>query len=815
MKKNKLVKLNLFDENLNEADLESWQIEITAPVGASITIVTEKASAEKRTVPADAKSVTHQIETLPATLETADVTVANQTEAIASLPEKTKNTKRIAVWAESIFTQLRKQVKVKSIAAWFESTPDSPGETTNTNSVKAWFKSPENIIFLACIAIYLSVRLIGLTAYPVYFTFDEAIPAIFASDFLRDGFREHGGQLFPAFFPNPGGNYNLGSTGIYIHLVTLLLFGRSDYAIRATSVVIGLIGAICVSLALRDIFRIRYWWAGILILSVLPAWFHMSRTEYGVPTFVACYAAMLYCYWVYRFRNPNYLYPAIIFASLAFYEYAPGQALIPLTILALFVLDFPYHWRTRITVMRGAMLGLLCVLPYIRFQITHSNNTTFVLNNVGSYWIQDLPLTEKITQFLQRYFFHLSPVYWFTPAYDETATDSLLYIMKGYGLLGLWLIPLLAWGLWLLVRRLRQPEYRALLAVLLIAPVGAALVTSPSSITRALVMVVSVTIIASIGLDDLLRKVASRFHPNKSKLFAIALLTVLLAVNSYMMWDVLTNGISWFDNNQAGGVQFGASKVFPILKEEMKANPNTHAVISPEWSMLTDLVARVYLGDNANISFTSIYDLARTQGKINEDMIFVVTPQEFEFAQKDPKFSDIEILKTIPYSKSKVGFYIIKLNYSPEAEAIWAAEDMERRKLLSGEIVIDGEPVKINHTRNDGTLIEGAFDDDPVSLYKSLRVNPVFFDLTFPQERDFQSVYIFHGSAPIELQVTFFSAAGDELKSYTTEFEGNGEQGHTLNFDEKVKASRVTIEVKVLHTDDSATVHIWEIAFNK
>ena len=136
----------------------------------------------------------------------------------------------------------------------------------------------ENLLFALSLIVYLSVRLIGLTDYPGFITFDEVNPTLLASDFLRDGYRNYNGEFFPAFFPNMD-KYSLGTT-VYIQLLTLLLFGRSALAVKLTSVLFGLIGALGLTLALRNIFRLRYWWAGLLVLSLLPAWFHHSRTAY-------------------------------------------------------------------------------------------------------------------------------------------------------------------------------------------------------------------------------------------------------------------------------------------------------------------------------------------------------------------------------------------------------------------------------------------------------------------------------------------------------------------------------------------------------
>jgi hypothetical protein len=324
-------------------------------------------------------------------------------------------------------------------------------------------------------------------------------------------------------------------------------------------------------------------------------------------------------------------------------------------------------------------------------------------------------------------------------------------------------------------------------------------------------MVIPAALIGSIGLDDLFGKAADHFRLiNRPTLVPAVLLVVLLSLNFYMLWDVLTNGISWFD---AHAMQFGASKVFPALKEQLKITPNAHAVISPEWIMMGDVVARIYMGDHSDISFNSTYDYARRKLPLKDDTIFVITPAEFDFAKTNPKFSDIQVLKTIPYSSTKVGFYLIHLKYSPQADALFAAERVEKRKLIPGEVVIDGQKVQINYTRTDGTLIQDAFDNDPVSLYKTAEINPAEFDLTFPQDREFHSVFILHGTTPIELKVTFFPAAGDEQISYITQFTGNGDKGDTLDLGQAVKATRVNISVQILHADESTVVHVWGIAF--
>ncbi len=111
---------------------------------------------------------------------------------------------------------------------------------------------------------YLAVRLIKLEDFPIWFFADEAIQTILASDFVRQGLRDFHGYLFPTYFLNVYG-YNENLT-VYVQVIPYLLFGKSVFVTRATSVLVTAFGAVAVGLILRHIFRLRMPWTGILLL---------------------------------------------------------------------------------------------------------------------------------------------------------------------------------------------------------------------------------------------------------------------------------------------------------------------------------------------------------------------------------------------------------------------------------------------------------------------------------------------------------------------------------------------------------------------
>lgn len=205
-----------------------------------------------------------------------------------------------------------------------------------------WPAHLETSLFVAALLIYLAVRLIGLTSFPIYFFTDEAVQAVMAEDFVQNGLKNYNAELLPTYF-NKDPTYNLSSVSVYAQVIPYLLFGKSVYVTRAVSVLISVLGALAVGLILRDIFKLRYWWCGVLLLSIAPAWFLHSRTAFETVEMTAFYAGFLYFYLRYRYISPRALYGALVLGALVFYTYSPGQLIIVLTGVFLFFSDLRYH----------------------------------------------------------------------------------------------------------------------------------------------------------------------------------------------------------------------------------------------------------------------------------------------------------------------------------------------------------------------------------------------------------------------------------------------------------------------------------------
>lgn len=326
--------------------------------------------------------------------------------------------------------------------------------------------SLETILFFLSLLIYTLTRLIALEDFPIYFFTDEAIQTVLAADFVRDGFRNYDGTLFPTYFKNVY-EYNL-NLSVYLQIIPTLIFGKSIYVTRAAASLFTLLAPISLGLILKRVFKIQSAWLGILFLSITPAWFLHSRTAFETSVMVSVYACFLFFYLNYRVRSPRFLYPALIFAALTFYAYGPGQIIIAMTGLLLLIVDARYHWQNRNTILLGIILVLLLGLPYLRFQLETPGKHQEFLRMLSSHWLEDIPLTEKLAISARYYMKGLSPSYWFIP----NETDLPRHQMDDYGHMWLATLPLLLVGLGVSWRKIRQPEYRVLFAAALAIPMG-------------------------------------------------------------------------------------------------------------------------------------------------------------------------------------------------------------------------------------------------------------------------------------------------------------------------------------------------------
>ena len=654
----------------------------------------------------------------------------------------------------------------------------------------------------AALLVYLLTRLIRITDFPIYFFSDEAIQTLLASDFVRDGFKGYDGVFLPTYFSNYG-KYSLGTT-VYLQLVPYLLFGCSMWVTRATAALATLLAAGSLYLILKKIFHSKAPWLGILILAATPTWFLHSRTAFETCLASSFYAAFLYFYMRYRDDSPRQLYPAVVMAALAFYSYNPTRIVVAATAVFLLFNDLRYHWQQRKTVLIALGLTGICALPYLRFNLVHQGESLKHLQLIGSYWFQPLSIGEKMQRFAGEYFKGINPVYWYFPATD----DLNRHVMKGYGHL-LWAsFPLMVTGLIITIKNFRSSAYRVLLIAVLAAPAGSALVGL--GITRSMTIVIPHVLFCAIAVSAGIEWLAARKLPRLT--LNLSVFAILSIFSFWMMNDALVNGPLWYQDYSLTGMQYGARQLFSAVQETLNDNPGIEMSVSPSWANASDIIARFALGDPLPITMESIYGYINEPKDLSSDRLFVMIPEEYATAIESNKFTDIEILRTLPYPNGKPGFYFVRLRYVDDIDQVFAEEQEALYDLQPGEVVWQGQKVEAQFQALDMGEISHLFDGDPQTFIRSAAANPLLLQFDFPQPVTLGAVDVYIGGAPTNLIVQAYDAEGTLLEELTASYPGVPDPREvSLSFSAPLQAAALHFSIENTDEAEPSHVHVWEI----
>lgn len=666
------------------------------------------------------------------------------------------------------------------------------------------------ILTLLAVVVYAFTRLVGLDRFPIYFFSDEAVQTLLAADFLRDGLRNYDGEFLPTYFEN-GGQYNL-SLSVYLQVLPYLLFGRSVIVTRAASALVTCLAALWVALIMHKAFGSRFPWLATLILVVTPAWFLHSRTAFETALATSFYAGFLYYYLRYRLEQPRYLLHTALLAALTFYSYSPAQVVIAVSVVLLGLLDVRYHWQHRREMVKALGLGVLLLLPYVRFQLTYPGETLRHLEILRSYWLQPLPLGEKLRLLGQEYLRGLDLLYWFRP----DPPDLIRHVMKNYG--HLWRPGLLftLFGIVLALRHLRRPAYRTVLVAVLAAPSGAALVGL--GVTRALFMVIPAALLTALGLEWVIRQIGQSLANWISPSVTLNMLAgiTLVGLSLYglgMLRDALSNAPLWYRNYGLNGMQYGARQVFTAVQDYLRVHPGVKILVSPTWANGTDALARFFAGDPLPFELGNIDGFMDEYRPELETLVLVMTPEEYERARNSPKFTDLHIEQILPYPDGQPGFYFVRLRYVDNIEAILEAERQQRRLLVEEQMTLpDGRQVQVAHSYLDMGDIQHAFDGDPTTLIRTYEANPLRIRLTFSAPEVIQTLTFRVGGVPTRITVQLWAPRAVEAAVVSQEVgETPLPREVTLSLPAPQEVLRMEIEVLNVRDGEPAHVHLWEV----
>jgi len=552
-------------------------------------------------------------------------------------------------------------------------SPDVPTEPEGTARSPLAFSRIDLALMILVLVFYAATRVVGIVDFPIYFFCDEATHANLAEDLVANGLRDREGNLFPPYFRNAR-SFNL-SLSVWILAPFVAVFGKSVAVVRLTTGLIGLLGAASLMLALKIGFRNRLWWTGGLVFAALPAWFLHSRTAFETAMMVGFYAAFLLSYILYREVSPRWLPLAVVFGGATFYSYSNGQGVMFVTAILLLVSDRRTHLdvvrRHRGIVVVSLITAVVVASPYVRFRFfLHPEMVREHLSDLHSYWLAEIPVTDKLVIFLNTYGRGLSPSYWFVDNPDVMVRHRML----GYGHLPIWLAPVILLGAVVAIHRSpRSAPYRMVLIAVLAAPFSAAMVDI--RITRVLAMMVPATILAVIGIDWIRDRLRRRVP---AAVFAPAVAAGLVAASTAMTVDALTNGATWFHDYGLYGMQWGARQLYGELESRLEADPEVRFVVSHSWANLPDSFTLFFIDPplRDRVRHGVIGDLLRDfrPRAITEHDRFVLTAAEYRRAVADEKLDVGDPFHVISYPDGEPGFIFARIAYSATARDLFEEE---------------------------------------------------------------------------------------------------------------------------------------------
>jgi hypothetical protein len=380
--------------------------------------------------------------------------------------------------------------------------------------------------------------------------------------------------------------------------------------------------------------------------------------------------------------------------------------------------------------------------------------------------------------------------------------------MRGYGHISIWSAPFALVGLYSLLRRLREGTSRAVLLAALTAPLGG--VMAGVGITRVLAFTVPAALITGLGFAQVGSWLARRVRYAALAVMAFTLLTLL---SFGVLRDALVHGPSWYDDYQMGGLQYGAPQIADAVLEILEEEPGRRIFISPTWANGTDLVMTFLLPDGTPVETRNADSFLEERLDLSPQMLFVLTPQEYQNLLTEPKVSDLTIERILPYPDGRPGFYFVHMRYSEQADALFEQERLERQRPVLADVQMDGETVHVEHSLLDMGEIALVFDGDQRTLARGYEANPFHLALSFDQPRPIAGILLTTGSMDIGVTARLYAPGSTEAVTYSLEFRNlPGDPTVELLFpDPPARVSRLELGIQNLNEGESAKIHLREL----
>lgn len=539
-------------------------------------------------------------------------------------------------------------------------------------------------------------------------------------------------------------------------LITTLL-GKSVLAVRFGAALFSLIGPLFVSLFLRNIAKVKSWWLGFLLLAFSPAFYLHSRTAFETTLATSLLASTIYFYACYRYKSRGYLLPLAVSFFFGFFSYSNAQLVFASLGVFLAASDLLYHYRSKKTLVIGALLGLLILSPAVKFSRSNTGGFAEHLSTINSYLVDPKTSVKgKSLLFVQHYWKGIRPHYWF---YYQENDNIPRHLMKWYGFIPFFALPFMLLGLIICLFTIKQSYSRVILISLLVSPLGGTL--AEVTITRILFYVVPATLLATIGFDWLVGKLGLLIHSQTITKILFWGVTIF-----FLWWGVrltfvsVSEGPLWFPQYGLYWMQYGAQPLFSkIIPEWLDSHPDRTITISSNWANAPERFFEFFLtkDQQSRVFFRSLDYFSRDYHPLpNTDHVF--TAEEYkQLTEESTKFEKVVVNQVLKYPNGAPGFYFVSFQYTPTAEAIINTESLARKLPVSETLVVNGENISLTYSPIAFGQIINLFDGKKETIVRGLEANPWEIKVNFPQPKTIGKIIVSTGKMRLKVTISGYT----------------------------------------------------------
>lgn len=415
-------------------------------------------------------------------------------------------------------------------------------------------------LLLVVLALGFLLRVIGLSSYPSGFTPDEASFGYDAYSILKTG-KDQWGKSFPLVLQSFG-DYK-SPLYSYITIPFVAVFGLNKTSVRLPNAVVGTMAIYVTFLLVYELLKNDYLQlprgfdpkkialAAATLLAISPWHIMMSRGAFEANLTTLLIPLAVY-FFVKALNNPKYYIYSSIVIGLNIFSYHSAKFVTPILFLSLIIL-----FRKQILIKFGvyrkiAILILIIIASLFLISLKTGSSTRIFDISIFKTALTEASYdrTSAINQgmdpllarmiynkyeagfrhFFINYLTYYSPQFYFT----QGPAESTYGMIPGRGVLYWFELPLLALGIFYLLRNFKNKFALLFLIWYLTATIPAALTLGPGyAANRAEVILPSIQIISAFGLVLFVSLLSSNVY----KIFKLFGGICILLFFSYFVFD--------------------------------------------------------------------------------------------------------------------------------------------------------------------------------------------------------------------------------------------------------------------------------------